>query len=151
MPALTATSRAPNSKEAMHSDQPPALPELGPEEVGARVSAILEAAERDARAVILEAYGEQRQQPSAGLDELAREVAQLAARVEVLEQALASGAPETGEQNPQPAADPGSPAARVRAVELALAGLSREAITVELSRMLEPAKVELLLDDVLSG
>ena len=123
----------------MHSDQPPALPELGPEEVGARVSAILEA------------YGEQRQQPSAGLDELAREVAQLAARVEVLEQALASGAPETGEQSPQPAADPGSPAARVRAVELALAGLSREAITVELSRMLEPAKVELLLDDVLSG
>ena len=135
----------------MHSDPPPALPELGPEEVGARVSAILEAAERDARAVILEAYGEQRQQPSTGIDELAREVARLAARVEALEQALASGAPASGERTPERAPDVASPAARVRAVELALAGLSREAITVELSRMLAPAEVELLLDDVLSG
>jgi cell pole-organizing protein PopZ len=136
----------------MHSDEPPALPELSPEEVSARVSAILEAAERDARAVILEAYREQRQQPAAaGIDELAREVARLAARVEALEQALESGAPQAGESAPQRAADIGSPAARVRAVELALAGLSREAIVVELSRMLAPAEVELLLDDVLSG
>ena len=135
----------------MHSDPPPALPELGPEEVGARVSAILEAAERDARAVILEAYGEQRQQPSTGIDELAREVARLAARVDALEQALASAAPESSERTPQRAADVASPAARVRAVELSLAGLSREAIAVELSRMLAPAEVELLLADVLSG
>lgn len=136
----------------MHSDDPPAaLPELGPEEVSARVSAILEAAERDARAVILEAYGEQRQQPATGLDELAREVARLATRVEALEQAFGSGAPEIAQRAPQRAADLGSPAARVRAVELALAGLSRQAIAGELSTMLESAEVELLLDDVLSG
>lgn len=135
----------------MHSEEPPAVPELSPEEVGARVSAILEAAERDARAVILEAYREQRQQPAAtGLDELAREVARLAARVEALEQAIDSGAPEAAEAAPQRAADPVSPAARVRAVELALVGLSREAIAVELSRMLPSEQVELLLDDVLS-
>ena len=131
----------------MHSDDPHAVPELGPEEVGARVSAILEAAERDARAVISAAYREQRPEPAAGLDELAGEVARLAARVEALEQAFEASA----ERAPQRAADVGAQVARVRAVELALAGLSREAIAAELSATMEPAEVERLLDDVLSG
>ncbi len=124
-----------------------AIPELSPEEVGARVSAILEAAERDARAVISAAYREQRPEPAAGLEELAGEVARLAARVDALEQGLAAG----GERAPQRAADVGVQVARVRAVEMALAGLSREAIAAELSTTMAPAEVERVLDDVLSG
>ena len=131
----------------MHSDEPRAIPELGPEEVGARVSAILEAAERDARAVISAAYREQRPEPAAGLDELAGELARLAARVAALEQALEAGA----ERAPQRVADVGAQVARVRAVEMALAGLSREAIVAELSTTMSPAEVERVLDDVLSG
>lgn len=147
MLALTAAFRAPNSEEPMHSDEPPAVPELSPEEVGARVSAILEAAERDARAVISAAYREQRAASAAGLEELAGEVARLAARVEALEQAIETGA----ERTPQRAADVSAQVARVRAVELALAGLSRAAIAAELSATMAPADVERLLDDVLSG
>jgi hypothetical protein len=131
----------------MHSDEPRAIPELGPEEVGARVSAILEAAERDARAVISAAYREQRPEPVSGLDELAGEVARLAARVDALERALEAG----GERAPQRAADVGAQVARVRAVEMALAGLSRAAIVAELSTTMAPAEVERVLDDVLSG
>jgi hypothetical protein len=144
---LTAAPDAPNSKEAMHSDEPGAIPELGPEEVGARVSAILEAAERDARAVISAAYREQRPEPAAGLDELAAALARLAARVDALERALEAG----GERAPQRVADVGAQVARVRAVEMALAGLSREAIVAELSTTMAPAEVERVLDDVLSG
>lgn len=135
----------------MHSDEPRASPELGPDEVGARVSAILEAAERDARAVISAAYREQPQEPTTGLDELAKEVARLAERVEALEQALGASAAEGGERSPQRVADIGVQVARVRAVELALAGLSREAIAAELSATMAPADVERVLDDVLSG
>ena len=151
LPALTAALDAPNSKEAMHSDEPRTSAELGPEEVGARVSAILEAAERDARAVISAAYREQPQEPAAGLGELAQTLARLEARVEALEQALAASASEGDVQAPQRVADVGAQVARVRAVELALAGLSREAIAAELSATMEPAEVERLLDDVLSG
>jgi len=147
---LTATARVPKREETMDSDEPRTLPELSPEEVGARVSAILEAAERDARAVISAAYREQ-PAPEAGLDELVRQVALLATRVEALEHALSVTAPEVGERAPQRAADAGTQAARMRAVELALAGLSREAIAKELSGTLPPAELALLLDDVLSG
>ena len=135
----------------MHRDDPSARPELGPEEVGARVSAILEAAERDARAVITAAYREQQHEPVEALEDLARKVAQLAARVEALEQALGAGTAELAAETPGRAVDAGTQAARVRAVELALAGLSRDAIAQELSGALAPGEVELLLDDVLSG
>ncbi len=166
MPAWTATIDPPNSLPAMHHDDRDALPELGPEEVGARVSAILEAAERDAREVIEAAYRERAQQPPRapeelavdvaerqpprGLEELAVEVALLAARVDALEQALGGDPAAPAENAARRAADAGTAAARVRAVELALAGLSRDAIAQELSGIVAPDEVELLLDDVLS-
>jgi len=133
----------------MHPDEPTPSEgrALSPEEVGARVSAILEAAERDARAVISAAYREQRPEPAPGLDQLAGEVARLAARVDALERALEAGA----ERAPQRVADVGAQVARVRAVEMALAGLSREAIAEELSKTMAAAEVERVLDDVLSG
>ena len=55
------------------------------------------------------------------------------------------------EAPPQRADDPGVAAARVRAIELALAGLSREDIAAELSGSLASGALERLLDDVLSG
>jgi hypothetical protein len=164
----------------MHESNPPAGRALTPEEVGARVSAILEAAERDARAVIEAAHREleaPRREPLT-LEELSREVVDLSARVAALERALPAAAAVAG---PSPvvrdgmlagartddepvaprAADASQerrlqretvvPAARVRAIELALAGYSRPAIARELTASLSAAEIEGLLDEVLVG
>jgi hypothetical protein len=128
---------------------------LSPEEVGERVSAILVAAERDARAVIEASHRE----PAADRDtptlaELAREVDALARRLEALERAVvalarpASPRPVAQWHDRRTAADP---AARVRAIELALAGYSREAIARELAASMDAADIERLLDEVLTG
>jgi hypothetical protein len=124
---------------------------LSPEEVGARVSAILEAAERDARAVIDAAHREaaERERGPLTLEELTREVDELRTRVAALERAIA--APEGPSAPPRPperrpAIDP---AARVLAIELALAGNSREAIARELASSMACEDIERLLDEVL--
>jgi outer membrane murein-binding lipoprotein Lpp len=134
---------------------------LSPEEVGARVSAILEAAERDARAVIDAAQRDARSPVRAQttLDQLATEVDALAARVSALERGLAQrpahdagAASETAlpaaERRERRAAVVDA-AARVRAIELALAGYSRDAIARELASTLPPAEIEGVLDEVL--
>jgi hypothetical protein len=127
---------------------------LSPEEVGARVSAILEAAERDARAVIDAAHREaaERERGPLTLEELAREVDELRARVGVLERAIAapgeSSAPERAPER-RPARPAIDPAARVLAIELALAGNSREAIAQELASSMASDDIERLLDEVL--
>jgi len=143
----------------MPADEPaaPAGRALSPEEVGARVSAILEAAERDARAVIDAAHRElaAREQPEPTLEELARALDALSARVAALERSVAAAAVAASAPPPPPAERPRrrapiDPAARVRAIELALAGYSREAITDELAATMSPTDVEQLLDEVLS-
>jgi hypothetical protein len=130
-------------------------PGLSPEEVVARVSAILAAAERDARAVIGAAQPElasELQTPA--LAELARRVGELAARLDALERAVASltrpapSRPVAHRRDRRAATDP---AARVRAIELALAGHAREAIARELASSMAPDEIERLLDEVLSG
>jgi len=134
---------------------------LSPEEVGARVSAILEAAERDARAVIDAAHRDAPAVEAATIDELAQVLSALSARVEALERSLENGAaPRRPTPLPVPAAvparDPRSHraaadhAARVRAVELALAGYSRDAIARELTASLPAGEIDALLDEVLS-
>ena len=156
MYSLTAAAQTPTTEVTMHNQESRELGELGPEEVGARVSAILEAAERDARAVIAAAYREQGAPPQPegvaqpeGVEDLARELARLEARVEALEHAVGAQPPAPA---PPPAAEAAAEvAARVQAVELALAGLPREAIARELSRTLDAAAVERLLDDVLQS
>ena len=129
---------------------------LSPEEVGARVSAILEAAERDARAVIDAAHRESTaaaKRSGLTLEELARDVDELSARVAALERALLAegghGAGRSAERALR--RDPIDPAARVRAIELALAGCSREAIAQELASSMPPEDIERLLDEVLAG
>ena len=128
---------------------------LSPEEVGARVSAILEAAERDARAVIDAAHrdGAAPQRPEPTLRELAREVDELRARVAALESALLTDGAAVAARPSERARrrDPVDPAARVRAIELALAGYSREAIAHELASSMAPGDIERLLDEVLAG
>lgn len=127
--------------------------QLGPEEVGARVSAILEAAERDARAVIAAAYREAAAPAApATLEGVAQALEALSRRVDAIERAI-SAAPET-ERAPaedQPARAPREDAVRVRAVELSLAGHSRAAIARELAGTMAPADVERLLHEVLAG
>jgi hypothetical protein len=143
----------------MPTDQPERIPELSPEEVGARVSEILEAAERDARAIIESAYRELATPAPAGLEELTDEVTTLAARVDALERTLDRQATEglgerveaAAERAPGRSGDTAIAAARIRAVELALAGLPRQAIAEELSASMAPGEVERLLDEVLSG
>jgi hypothetical protein len=128
---------------------------VSPEEVGERVSAILAAAERDARAVIDAGQRE----VAAGHDaptlaELAREVSELGMRLEALERAVVALArpsatrPVAQWRDRRATADP---AARVRAIELALAGYSREAIANELAASMAADDVERLLDEVLTG
>jgi hypothetical protein len=149
---LTIVASAPNSKVPMPNDEPRSTGALGPEEVGARVSAILEAAERDAREVIEAAYREQSErEPPPELAQLAEQVAALAQRVGALEEAVGLATPAGVSREARRASDGGRSAARVRAVELALAGLSRQQIAQELAAMLSPAEVTGLLDEVLSG
>jgi hypothetical protein len=128
---------------------------LSPEEVRARVSGILAAAEREARAVIEAAHRELAEGPEAPtLAELARAVGELAARLDALERTVAAQArpavppPVAHWRDRCTAADP---AARVRAIELALAGHSREAIACELATSMAADDIERLLDEVLTG
>jgi hypothetical protein len=82
---------------------PPERRALSPEEVGARVSAILEAAERDARAVIDAAH--RAAAPSTeerSLEGIAAALDALGARVGALEAALAASAPAPAESSPLP-------------------------------------------------
>jgi len=87
--------------------------------------------------------------PPAELAELARELAALAERVAALEELL--GAQPPRERVVRRSSDSGEQAARVRAVELSLAGVAREQIAAELAVMVAPGEVERLLDEVLSG
>jgi hypothetical protein len=149
---------------------PPQRRALSPEEVGARVSAILEAAERDARAVIDAAHrAAAASAEELTLERVAARLDALAARVAVLESA--PGAAVIVEASPAveappaaqapPAVEPetsGEPrtfvesaaAARVRAIELALAGYPRVAIARELAAAMPPDLVDSLLDEVLA-
>jgi hypothetical protein len=123
--------------------------ELGPEEVGARVSAILEAAERDARAVIEAAYREAAEPPKpVTLDDLAQSLQALTRRVDAIERSLsAAPRPERAPAQEPPRED----AVRVRAIELSLAGHSRVSIARELAGAMAPADIDRLLDEVLAG
>jgi hypothetical protein len=127
--------------------------QLGPEEVGARVSAILEAAERDARAVIAAAYREAAPPAApATLEELAEALQALSRRVDAIERTIsASPQTERARAEDQPARPPREDAVRVRAIELSLAGHSRAAIAHELAGTMAPADVDRLLDEVLAG
>jgi hypothetical protein len=112
----------------------------------------------------------------ATLDDLTRALERLSARFDAFELATAAQIEDLGRQlraalaGVEPASAPPEPpaahtslrgpvveetsqlaAARVRAVDLALAGYSRDAIANELSTSLQRPEVELLLDDVLVG
>ena len=170
-----------DTKVAMQTDEP--IPAgglaLSPEEVGARVSAILAAAERDARAVIDAAHREAAaaaepvaqasEPPPPTLAGLARAVEELRARVEALERGVSAEpgrAPDAAEdapaqtESPVPAAgidlrdehQTAAPeaAARVLAIDLALAGYSRDAIAHELGASMGRSEVDRLLDEVLA-
>ena len=145
----------------MHPDEPTPSEgrALSAEEIGARVSAILEAAERDARAVIDAAHREAAEPPPADvtLDGLAAEVDALAARVSTIERALAARERRDSDEDPHGGAERRSrraamadAAACVRAIELALAGYSRDAIARELASSVPPTEIESVLDEVLS-
>jgi hypothetical protein len=152
---------------------------LTAEEVGARVGAILGDAEREAREIIAEARREgvdaSLPPSSATLDDLTHAVEGLSGRFDAFElstaaqiedlgrqlrealAAVASAAPAHEVAGPRPPA-PRPPAqlessevaaARVRAIDLALAGYSRDVIANELASSLERAQVEALLADVL--
>lgn len=145
----------------MPQDEPTPRRALSPEEVGARVSAILEAAERDARAVIDAAHrAAATATEELTLERLAAQIDELSARVGALESALAAGRPDASpvaaaEQPPAaPSAPPAPPdtvsAVRVRVIELALAGYPRAAIARELAAVMAPAQVDAILDEVLA-
>jgi hypothetical protein len=144
---------------------------LTADEVGARVGAILGAAEREAREIITAA---RREAPApvasrATIDELAKALERLSTRLDAFELATAArieelarqlrGSVAAGDPNvaPPPAveAEPedtaAQDAARVRAIDLALAGYSREAIANELAVSMTRGDVEALLDQVLVG
>jgi hypothetical protein len=167
----------------MSAEQPqPARTGLSPSEVSVRVAAILEAAERDARAIIAAAQQEATAPPPAppaqpaqsapaAPDYFAAALATLTGRVDVLEanvdarlevlwRALSSPRGTVTSQTPlppantarhsEPAAAPaGGQAERVRAVDLALRGYSREQIATALRSSLDPGDVDRLLDEVL--
>jgi len=152
---------------------------LTAEEVGARVGAILGDAEREAREIIAAARsaGVDASLPHEGasLEQLTQAVERLSARFDGFELATAAQIEDLGRQlrealatvaTAAPAlehAAPRSPAprpptqlesaevsaARVRAIDLALAGYSRDVIANELASSLERAQVEALLADVL--
>jgi hypothetical protein len=152
---------------------------LTAEEVGARVGAILGDAEREAREIIAAARSEgvHASLPDAGasLEELTHAVEGMSARFDAFELATAAQIEDLGRQlrdalaavsspapqfeaatprppAPRPPAQLESPevaAARVRAIDLALAGYSRDVIANELASSLERGQVEALLADVL--
>ena len=154
-----------------HEHDPAEADRLTAEEVGARVGAILGAAEREAREIIASA---RREAPPAAavpsgatIDDLARALARLSARFDAFELATAAriealaydlGSPvaaadPVAEAPADPAAEeaPAAGAARVRAIDLALAGWTREAIANELSVSMPRGEVEALLDQVLAA
>ena len=154
-----------------HEHDPAEADRLTAEEVGARVGAILGAAEREAREIIASA---RREAPPAAavpsgatIDDLARALERLtarfdafqlttAARIEALAYDLGSpvaAAEPVAEAPAAPAAEesPAAGAARVHAIDLALAGYSREAIANELSVSMPRGEVEALLDQVLAA
>ena len=152
---------------------------LTAEEVGARVGAILSDAEREAREIIADARREgvdaSLPHSSATLDDLTHAVEGLSGRFDAFELSTAAQIEDLGRQlrealaavaSAAPAlevARPRSPAprpsaqlessevaaARVRAIDLALAGYSRDVIANELAGSLERGQVEALLADVL--
>jgi hypothetical protein len=154
-----------------HSPQEPHR--LTPEEVGARVGAILSDAEREAREIIASA-----QEGSGGrestLDDLTRALERFGTRLDAFELATAAQIEELGRRLAElvangpaaaeapedvhtPQARPRSEesaamsAARVRAIDLAVAGYGREVIANELATSLPRADVEALLDEILVG
>ena len=155
-----------------HEHNPAEADRLTAEEVGARVGAILGAAEREAREIIASA---RREAPpaaaaipsSATIDDLAHALERLvarfdafelttAARIEQLGRELGSAVPAVEPVTEAPAApapeeSAAAGAARVRAIALALAGYSREAIANELSVSMARGDVETLLDHVLAS
>ena len=159
-----------------HEHTPAEADRLTAEEVGARVGAILGAAEREAREIIASA---RREAPpvaaipsAATIDDLARALERLVARFDAFELTTAARIEELGRElrSAVPAGEPvaevpvaGAPvaptpedsaaagAARVHAIDLALAGYSREAIANELSVSMPRGDVEALLDHVLAS
>lgn len=155
-----------------HEHDPAEADRLTAEEVGARVGAILGAAEREAREIIASA---RREAPAAAaavpsgatIDDLARALERLSARFDAFELATAAriealaydlgstvaAADPLAETPAAPAAEeaPAVGAARVRAIDLALAGWTREAIANELSVSMPRGEVEALLDQVLAA
>ena len=157
-----------------HEHDPAEADRLTAEEVGARVGAILGAAEREAREIIASARREAPPPPAAAavpsgatIDDLARALERLSARFDAFELATAAriealaydlGSPvaaadPVAEALAAPAAEeaPAVGAARVRAIDLALAGWTREAIANELSVSMPRGEVEALLDQVLAA
>ena len=158
----------------MTADEPrtPHEQRLTAEQVGARVSAILEAAEHEAREIVAAA---QRQAPppapppAPAAGDLAAAVEALSARFDSFELETAARIEELWRelrtvlpvpQEPEPAVIETQPeqvetaaqaAARVRAIDLALAGYSREAIADELAVSMDRGEVEQLLNRVLLG
>ncbi len=156
-----------------HEHDPAEADRLTAEEVGARVGAILGAAEREAREIIASARREAPPAAAAAvpsgatIDDLARALERLNARFDAFELATAAriealaydlGSPvaaadPVAEAPAAPAAEeaPAAGAARVRAIDLALAGWTREAIANELSVSMPRGEVEALLDQVLAA
>lgn len=149
---------------------------LSPEEVGARVTAILSAAEQDAREIIeaarRDSSADRREADSSiehdgpdtqALAELTRALDSLSSRVSAFEHAIDArlevlwrAIAPTGEPTEMIAAGRRSaaesavaPAERLRAVDLALRGFSRAQIAAELRSTLAEPQIEQLLDDVL--
>ena len=165
----------------MASDEhtPPDVHRLTADEVGARVGAILGAAEREAREIITAARRETPAPVASGgatIDDLVRALERLGARLDAFELATAARIEELARQlraaaaPAEPSVAPAEPgvapvppveaepedsaaqdAARVRAIDLALAGYSREAIANELAVSMTRGDVEALLDQVLVG
>jgi len=154
-----------------HEHIPAEADRLTAEEVGARVGAILGAAEREAREIIASARREAAPAaaiPSgATIDDLARALERLVARFDAFELTTAARIEELGRElrsavpagepvaeapaAPAPEESAAAGAARVRAIDLALAGYSREAIANELSVSMPRGDVEALLDHVLAS
>jgi hypothetical protein len=154
----------------------PDIHRLTADEVGARVGAILGAAEREAREIITAARRETPAPVESGatIDDLVHALERLGARLDAFELATAARIEELARQlrgsaaagsaapaEPSVAAPPpveaepedsaAQDAARVRAIDLALAGYSREAIANELAVSMTRGDVETLLDQVLVG
>jgi hypothetical protein len=158
--------------------------QLAPEQLGARVEAILGAAERDARAVLEAARREAYEAPRdwapidrtngsndgpageaalpAELAGVTRVLELLSSRVDAIERMIderleilwrtrapAGERPVAREPAPLPSVDLDARTERLRAVDLALRGVSRAQIAAELRSMMSEAETERLLDNVL--